>query len=487
MGAADTRRSPTNAASVGRQQNGIKSIPSELLSSNTSPTATTAAAAVTDIGSTRSNQNLQPTPRAPTDSNPLPISSYFKERSPTVVTTSQGSKDLKQQPNPSPLSPASSPASTGGAVSQTILTPHHLRRKSVKSMYVNIPTPSNVDSTSEYGKVDGSNLDPGIEPLSPEEEEKRQMLMPTLSEDLLRKYAIEPVGSSPLGASALPAGSSSSNGPTSLDRVRTLEGGASPKTKPAVNLYDLSVEDKDDIGFINEFGLQPLLSRPRSKDPYQLYSDIVKIAEGESGFLFSATDNATGNLVAVKMIAKDVSAKMKTIRNELELMKASHHPHIVAFIDCHLSSTELWMVMERMDISLADVIAINPYQGQRHPDQGLLQECHMARVARDILEAILFLHQHERIHRDIRSDNILLDTKGNVKLADFGHSVQLTKEHPRRNSVVGTPYWMAPEVIQAWNYGTPVDIWSLGVVMREMLEGEPPHMNEPPLRVNHCP
>ncbi|KAF9173505.1 p21 protein (Cdc42 Rac)-activated kinase, partial [Mortierella sp. AD010] len=483
MGVADARRSPTNAASVGGQQNGIKSIPSELLSANTSPTATTAATTTdTNIRSTRSNHNPQPTPRAPTDSNPLPISSYFKERSPTVMTTSQGSKDLKQQPNPSPLSPASSSASAGGTVSQTILTPHHLRRKSVKSMYVNIPTPSNVDSTSEYGKVDGSNLDPGFEPLSPEEEEKRQMLMPTLSEDLLRKYTIEPVGSSPLGTSALPAGSSSSNGPTSLDRVRSLEGGASPKTKPVVNSYDLSVEDKDDIDFINEFGLQSLLSRPRSKDPNQLYSDIVKIAEGESGFLFSATDNATGNLVAVKMIAKDVSAKMKTIRNELELMKASHHPHIVAFIDCHLSSTELWMVMERMDISLADVIAINPYQGQRHPDQGLLQECHMARVAKDILEAVSFLHQHERIHRDIRSDNILLDTKGNVKLADFGHSVQLTKEHPRRNSVVGTPYWMAPEVIQAWNYGTPVDIWSLGVVMREMLEGEPPHMNEPPLR-----
>ncbi|KAF9356863.1 p21 protein (Cdc42 Rac)-activated kinase [Mortierella sp. AD094] len=491
MDAADTRRSPTNIAYVGRQQNGTKSIPSEPLSANTSnnsaanvPTATTTVAAVTNTGSTRSNQNLQPTPRAPTDSNPLPISSYFKERSPTVVTTSQDSKYLKQQPNPSPLSPASSPASASGTISQTILTPHHLRRKSVKSMYVNIPTPSNVDSSSEYGdrKADGSTLDSGLEPLSPEEEEKRQKLMPTLSEDLLRKYAIEPVGSSPLGASALPAENSSPNGPTSLDRVRTPEGGASPKTKPAANSYDLSVEDKDDIDFINEFGLQPLLSRPRSKDPYQLYSDIVKIAEGESGFLFSATDIATGNLVAVKMIAKTVSAKMKTIRNELELMKASHHPNIVAFIDCHLSSTELWMVMERMDISLADVIAINPYQGQRHPDQGLLQECHMARVAKDILEAISFLHQHERIHRDIRSDNILLDMKGRVKLADFGHSVQLTKEHPRRNSVVGTPYWMAPEVIQGWNYGTPVDVWSLGVVMREMLEGEPPYLNEPPLR-----
>ncbi|KAH7042852.1 kinase-like domain-containing protein [Linnemannia elongata] len=247
-------------------------------------------------------------------------------------------------------------------------------------------------------------------------------------------------------------------------------------------VQDWTAEDKEDISFIEEYGLQSLLSRPRPKDPYQLYGEIVKIAEGESGFLFSATETSSGQLVAIKMVAKTVTAKMKTIRNELELMKASHHDNIVAFVDCHLSSTELWMVMERMDISLADVIAINPYRGQRHPDQGLLQECHMARVAKDILEAISYLHEENRIHRDIRSDNILLDSQGRVKLADFGHSVQLTKEQPRRNSVVGTPYWMAPEVIQGWNYGTRVDVWSLGIVMREMIEGEPPYLHEPPLR-----
>jgi hypothetical protein len=353
-------------------------------------------------------------------------------------------------------------------------------------MYVNIPTPSSADSSQESGdrKVDGGPYDGGLAPLSPEEEEKRQKLMPMLSDDLLRKYAIESTGSSPLnmisqaGTKSLP----SSTGATS-DTSQTSETITAAATSS--NVDNLSEEDKDDIVLINEYGLQPLISRPRSKDPNQLYSDIVKIAEGESGFLFSATENATGHLVAVKMVAKTVSAKMKTIRNELELMKASRHPNIVAFVDCHLTSTELWMVMERMDISLADVIAINPYQGQRHPDEGLLQECHMARVAKDTLEAISYLHEHERIHRDIRSDNILLDMKGRVKLADFGHSVQLTKEHPRRNSVVGTPYWMAPEVIQGWNYGTRVDVWSLGIVMREMLEGEPPHMTEPPLRVCH--
>ncbi|KAF9197846.1 p21 protein (Cdc42 Rac)-activated kinase [Haplosporangium sp. Z 27] len=455
----------TGAATAGRLQNEVKPVVNNL-------TVNTVSANAIDTSPTRSNQIRDPPTRAPTDNNPLPISSYFKERAPTVVTSSQ---DAKRLPSTSPNSTTSSPANSG-SISQSILTPHHLRRKSVKSMYVNVPTPTNGDSNSDHGKADGATTEAGSESFSPAEEEKRQM--PVLSDDLLRKYALEPVGSSSLGAN-LPSDEKSQTSSSSLDSAQSPAGSSSDEKKAT---YDLSVEDKDDIDFIKEYGIQSLLTRPRPKDPNSLYTDIVKIAEGESGFLFSATDNSTGNLVAVKMIAKTVTAKMKTIRNELELMKNSHHSNIVAFIDCHLSSTELWMVMERMDISLADVIAINPYQGQRHPDQGLLQECHMARVAKDILEAISFLHQHERIHRDIRSDNILLDMKGRVKLADFGHSVQLTKEHPRRNSVVGTPYWMAPEVIQGWNYGTPVDIWSLGVVMREMLEGEPPYLDEPPLR-----
>ncbi|KAF9124118.1 p21 protein (Cdc42 Rac)-activated kinase [Mortierella sp. 14UC] len=415
--------------------------------------------------------------RAPTDSNPLPISSYFKERSPTIVTIPQAAKSTI---GPSPMSP---PVSGNNSASPSILTPHHLRRKSVKSMYVNIPTPAHVDSALENGDrvADGTPTDVSAGAISREEEEKRQKLMPTLSDDLLRKYALEPVGSSPLAKdqerSATVNGSSSTE-----EKEQVTAGDKEELAEEATTVQDWSTEDKEDISFIEEYGLQTALSRPRPKDVYQLYGEIVKIAEGESGFLFSATENSTGQLVAIKMVAKTMTAKMKTIRNELELMKASHHDNIVAFVDCHLTPTELWMVMERMDISLADVIAINPYRGQRHPDQGLLQECHMARVAKDILEAISYLHQENRIHRDIRSDNILLDSQGRVKLADFGHSVQLTKEQPRRNSVVGTPYWMAPEVIQGWNYGTRVDVWSLGIVMREMIEGEPPYLHEPPLR-----
>ncbi|KAG9060897.1 p21 protein (Cdc42 Rac)-activated kinase [Linnemannia hyalina] len=449
-------------------------LPAQSATSVSAPSTPTAVAATPSTSPRKPDSHPGPM-RAPTDSNPLPISSYFKERSPTVVTIPQATKSTIGS---SPMSP---PVSGSTSASPSIMTPHHLRRKSVKSMYVNIPTPAHADVTLENGDRAAGGAPPDVSggAISREEEEKRQKLMPTLSEDLLRKYALEPVGSSPLAKA--PGGAGTVNGSSSATEKaqETEETNAVAESSP---VQDWTAEDKEDISFIEEYGLQSLLSRPRPKDPYQLYGEIVKIAEGESGFLFSATETSSGQLVAIKMVAKTVTAKMKTIRNELELMKASHHDNIVAFVDCHLSSTELWMVMERMDISLADVIAINPYKGQRHPDQGLLQECHMARVAKDILEAISYLHEENRIHRDIRSDNILLDSQGRVKLADFGHSVQLTKEQPRRNSVVGTPYWMAPEVIQGWNYGTRVDVWSLGIVMREMIEGEPPYLHEPPLR-----
>lgn len=132
--------------------------------------------------------------------------------------------------------------------------------------------------------------------------------------------------------------------------------------------------------------------------------------------------------------------------------------------------------MECMDVSLADIISIN--------DKTQLKEKHIGRVARDILRALTRLHRLNRIHRDIRSDNILLNLRGEVKLADFGHCAQLTPTQPQRNSVVGTPYWMSPEVIKGQNYDSKADIWSLGVVLLEMAEGDPPYVEHPPLRVS---
>lgn len=92
------------------------------------------------------------------------------------------------------------------------------------------------------------------------------------------------------------------------------------------------------------------------------------------------------------------------------------------------------------------------------------------------------MHDQYRIHRDIKSDNILISLDGSVKLADFGYAAQLTQEKDARRSVVGTPSWMAPELVTGAEYGVSVDIWSLGIVGIEMAKGEPPYLDETPMR-----
>lgn len=105
---------------------------------------------------------------------------------------------------------------------------------------------------------------------------------------------------------------------------------------------------------------------------------------------------------------------------------------------------------------------------------------------REILIGLRALHKRRQLHRDLKSDNILTSTKGDVKIADFGYAIQLTKDRMKRKTVVGTPAWMAPELIQKMDYDEKVDIWSLGMVAIEMCEGEPPYLRMPHFRAMHC-
>ncbi|KAF9277665.1 signal transducing kinase of the PAK [Linnemannia elongata] len=207
-------------------------------------------------------------------------------------------------------------------------------------------------------------------------------------------------------------------------------------------------------------------------DPTKLYRNLVKIGQGASGGVYTAYQVGTNLSVAIKQMNLEQQPKKDLIINEILVMKESSHKNIVNYIDSFLWRGDLWVVMEYMEGgSLTEVVTTNE-----------MADPQIGAVCRETLLGLEHLHSKGVIHRDIKSDNVLLSLNGDIKLTDFGFCAQLKESQGKRTTMVGTPYWMAPEVVTRKEYGPKVDIWSLGIMAIEMLEGEPPYLNENPLR-----
>ncbi|KAI8634564.1 kinase-like domain-containing protein [Xylariaceae sp. FL1651] len=361
---------------------------------------------------------------------------------PAPNTPSSSRPPVTQQPSTSSVSASREPQSSQGAQR----APPRADQSSPTSRY---PNASNTNGSSQ-SRSNGQNQSPSRLPA--------------------------PV--KPLNVPAKPTQPQQNDGIKAAEAALTAK--PPPERKQDVRMSTMSEKEV----------MAKLIEAVSKDDPNMSYSKQKKIGQGASGSVYVAKvkEGAVSPVardvlrnfgsraqVAIKQMDLAHQPRKELIVNEIMVMKDSKHRNIVNFLDAFLrnNNSELWVVMEYMEGgALTDVIDNNP----------VITEEQISTICLETCRGLQHLHSQNIIHRDIKSDNVLLDARGNVKITDFGFCAKLTETKSKRATMVGTPYWMAPEVVKQKEYGPKVDIWSLGIMAIEMIESEPPYLNEEPLK-----
>ncbi|KAF8520023.1 Pkinase-domain-containing protein [Hysterangium stoloniferum] len=213
----------------------------------------------------------------------------------------------------------------------------------------------------------------------------------------------------------------------------------------------------------------------------QLYRKLEVVGKGAYGSVHRGIHIPTGDVVALKIINLDTADDdVADIQREVALLSQLRGPgtnNITKYYGCYLDGPRVWIVMDFASGGSVRTL-------MKATKGNVIEERHSVVIIRELLVALVYLHKSGVIHRDIKAANVLVTDQGRVLLCDFGVSALLATTQSKRTTFVGTPYWMAPEVITSGSmYDAKADVWSLGITLYEMVTGLPPHSNQVEMRV----